>query len=144
MPFSFTDIYGKLSFLANNGSKLNLFGFNFNDNVDYIGVAKLGWQNLGGGTNFTLIPPNSNLVIGGTMAYSNYLIELQEANEEPRSSGISNYNVRLDFTYYGLRNEFNYGFEVIGMDTKFKFRNFVGNTIEQNDNTTELGAFLMK
>ncbi|MBK9014972.1 MAG: carboxypeptidase-like regulatory domain-containing protein [Saprospiraceae bacterium] len=142
LPFSFTDFYGKLSFLTNNGSKLNLFGFNFNDDVNYIGVAKLGWQNVGGGANFTLIPPNSNLVIGGTVAYSDYSIELQEAGEQPRSSGISNYNVKLDFTYFGLRNEIKYGFEVIGLDTKFKFRNFVGNTISQNDNTTELGAFI--
>jgi len=142
LPFSFTDFYGKLSFLANNGSKLNLFGFNFNDNVNYIGVAKLGWQNVGGGANFTLIPPNSNLVVGGTIAYSDYSIELQEAGEQPRTSGISNYNVRLDFTYFGLRNEIKYGFEIIGLDTKFKFRNYVGNTISQNDNTTELGAFV--
>lgn len=142
LPFSFTDFYGKLSFLANNGSKVNLFGFNFNDAVNYIGVAKLAWKNIGGGANFTLIPPNSNLVIGGTLAYSDYNIELKEANEEPRSSGISNYNVKLNFTYFGLRNEFNYGFEVVGMDTKFKFRNFAGNTINQNDNTTELGAYL--
>lgn len=142
LPFSFTDFYGKLSFLAANGSKLNLFGFNFNDDVNYIGVAKLGWQNVGGGTNFTLIPPNSNLVIGGTIAYSDYQIELQEAGEQPRTSGISNYNVKLDFTYYGLRNEIKYGFEVIGLDTKFKFRNFAGNTISQNDNTTEVGAFV--
>lgn len=141
LPFSFTDFYGKLSFLTNNGSKLNLFGFNFNDDVNYIGVAKLGWQNIGGGANFTLIPPNSNLIIGGTMAYSDYQIELQEAGEQPRTSGIANYNVKLDFTYFGLRNEVKYGFEIIGLDTKFKFLNFVGNTIEQNDNTTELGAF---
>ncbi|MCC6727206.1 MAG: TonB-dependent receptor [Saprospiraceae bacterium] len=142
LPFSFTDLYGKLSFLANNGSKLNLFGFSFNDDVDYIGVAKLGWQNVGGGANFTLIPPNSNLVIGGTIAYSDYLIQLKEADQDPRSSSISNYNVKLNFTYYGLRNEFNYGFEVIGLDTRFKFKNFAGNTIEQNDNTTEIGGYL--
>ncbi len=142
LPFSFMDVYGKLSFLSANGSKLNLFGFNFNDDVNYIGVAKLGWQNVGGGANFTLIPPNSNLIIGGTVAYSDYSIELKEAGEQPRTSSISNYNVKLDFTYFGLHNEVKYGFEVIGLDTKFKFRNFVGNTINQNDNTTELGAFV--
>ena len=142
LPFAFTDIYGKLSFQTNNGSKLNLFGFNFNDDVNYVGVAKLGWQNVGGGANFTLVPPNSNLILGGTIAYSDYSIELQEAGDVPRTSGISNYNVKLDFTYFGLRSEVKYGFEVIGMDTRFQFRNFVGNTISQNDNTTELGAFI--
>lgn len=142
LPFSFTDIYGKMSFLSNNGSKLNLFGFSFNDDVNYVGVAKLGWQNVGGGANFTLIPPNSNLVVGGTVAYSDYQIEMVEAGNAPRTSNISNYNVRLDFTYFGLKNEVKYGFEVVGLDTKFKFRNFAGNTFDQDDNTTELGAFI--
>jgi len=31
LPYNFTDLYGKVSFNANNGSKLNLFGFNFDD-----------------------------------------------------------------------------------------------------------------
>ncbi len=142
LPFNFTDLYGKLSFVSANGSKLNLFGFNFNDNVDYIGVASLGWNTAGGGANFTLIPPNSNLVIGGTAAYSKYDIELQEAEGTPRTSSISNYNVLLDFTYYGLNNEVKYGFEVNGMDTDFQFRNFIGNTIRQKSFTTELAGFV--
>jgi hypothetical protein len=142
LPFSFTDLYGKLSFSTSNGSKLNLFGFNFDDNVDYIGVASLGWNALGGGANFTLIPPNSNLVIGGTVAYSDYDIELEEADGQPRTSGISNYNVLLDFTYYGLKNETKYGFEVNGLDTDFSFRNFLGLTIGQKSFTTELAGFV--
>jgi hypothetical protein len=142
LPFNFTDLYGKLSFLTANGSKLNLFGFNFNDRVDYAGLASLRWNNIGGGANFTLIPPNSNLVLGGTTAYSKYFIELEDADGVPRTSSISNYNVLLDFTYYGLRNEIKYGFEINGLDTDFSFRNFVGNTIKQNSFTTELGAFI--
>lgn len=142
LPFSFTDLYGKLSFSTANGSKLNLFGFNFNDNVDYIGVASLGWNSLGGGANFTLIPPNSNLVIGGTIAYSDYDVELKEADGQPRTSSISNYNVLLDFTYFGMNQEVKYGFEVNGMDTDFRFRNFLGLTIGQKSFTTELAGFL--
>lgn len=142
LPFSFTDLYGKFSFQTANGSKLNLFGFNFNDNVDYVGVAKLNWNSFGGGTNFSLIPPNSNLVIGGTMAYSNYDIQLKEAEGTPRTSSISNYNVLLDFTYFGLRNEVKYGFEVNGLDTDFNFKNSLGNTIEQRSFTTELAGFV--
>ncbi|MEY3053458.1 MAG: hypothetical protein RLY31_3243 [Bacteroidota bacterium] len=142
LPFNFTDLYGKLSFVAANGSKLNLFGFNFRDRVDYAGVASLQWLTKGGGANFTLIPLNSNLVIGGTTAYSAYDIELLDADGIPRTSSISNYNVLLDFTYYGLRNEVKYGFEINGMDTRFEFRNFVGNTIRQNSFTTELAGFI--
>ncbi|MEK7255338.1 MAG: TonB-dependent receptor, partial [Bacteroidota bacterium] len=142
LPFNFTDLYGKLSFSMSNGSQLNLFGFNFTDQVDYAGVANLDWNTIGGGTNFRLIPPNSNLVLGGTVAFSKYDITLDEAEGDPRSSEILNYNVTLDFTYYGLRNELKYGFEVNGLDTKFQFKNFIGNTIGQDDNTTEVAGFI--
>ncbi len=142
LPFSFSDFYGKLSFATSNGSKLNLFGFNFYDKVDYPGVASLGWNSFGGGSNFTLIPPNSNVVIGGTVAYSNYDIELKEADGQPRTSSISNYNVLLDFTYFGMNQEVKYGFEVNGMDTDFKFQNFLGLTIGQKSFTTELAGFI--
>ncbi|TAK46082.1 MAG: TonB-dependent receptor [Saprospiraceae bacterium] len=142
LPFSFTDLYGKLSFLTSNGSKFNLFGFNFADDVNYVGVAKLGWNAAGGGTNFTLIPPNSNLVAGGTIAFSNYDLELKEASADPRTSNIFSYNVLLDFTYYGLNSEVNYGFEVNGLDTKFRFKNFIGNTINKDINTNELAGYI--
>ncbi len=142
LPFSFTDLYGKLSFITSNGSKFNLFGFNFTDDVNYVGVAKLGWDTYGGGFNFSVIPPSSNLVIGGTFAFSNYDIELREANEAPRTSGIFSYNVLLDFTYFGLNSELKYGFEVNGLDTKFSFRNFAGVTIDKNINTNELAGFI--
>jgi hypothetical protein len=142
LPFKFRDLYGKLSFVSSNGSKFNLFGFNFTDQVDYVGVADLNWNSIGGGTNFTLIPPNSNLVIGGTLAFSTYDVELQEANEAPRRSGINSYNVMLDFTYFGLRNEVKYGFEVNGLDTDFEFRNFAGNTLDQEIFTTEMAGFI--
>lgn len=142
LPFNFTDIYGKFSFQTENGSKLNLFGFSFNDRVDYIGVSSLEWKTFGGGSNFTLIPPSSNLVIGGTIAYSKYDIEQQEAEGDPRSSSISSYNVALDFTYFGLKNEIKYGFDISGLDTKFAFKNFIGNTIDQNSNTPEVAGFV--
>lgn len=142
LPFKFRDLYGKFSFLSPNGSKLNLFGFNFNDEVNYIGVSKLNWNTYGGGSNFTLIPPSSNLVIGGTVAYSKYNIEQKEAEGDPRTSSIASYNVALDFTYYGLKNEVKYGFDISGLDTDFSFKNFIGNTIEQSSNTPEVAGFV--
>ena len=142
LPFRFTDFYGKFSFLSGNGSNFNLFGFNFNDRVDYIGVSSLDWNTFGGGANFTLIPPNSNLVIGGTVAYSKYNIEQQEAEGDPRSSSIGSYNVALDFTYFGMNNQVKYGFDISGLDTDFEFKNFIGNTIRQSSNTPEVAGFI--
>src|SRR5690606_5477182 len=74
LPFRFTDLYGKVSFLGANGSKFNLFGFNFNDGVDYQGVSDLGWNNWGAGTNFVLVPAGSAVLIDGTFSLSNYSI----------------------------------------------------------------------
>ncbi|MEO1262367.1 MAG: TonB-dependent receptor [Bacteroidota bacterium] len=142
LPFQFTDFYGKLSFLTGNGSNFNVFGFNFNDRVNYIGVSTLDWNTFGGGSNFTLIPPNSNLVIGGTVAYSKYDIEQTEAGGDPRTSSIASYNVALDFTYFGLKNEIKYGFDIAGLDTDFSFKNFLGNTIEQTSNTPEVAGYI--
>ncbi|MEN0048090.1 MAG: carboxypeptidase-like regulatory domain-containing protein [Bacteroidota bacterium] len=142
LPYNFTDIYGKVSFVGGNGSKLNLFGFNFQDNVNFEGIAKLGWLTTGGGANFTLIPPSSKLVIDGTAGFSNYDIELDEFDGNPRQSSITDYFLRLNFTNFGNTTEVQYGFIFNGINTDFIFRNFLGNTIQQRDFTTELAGYL--
>lgn len=142
LPYSFTDFYGKFSFLSGNGSKLNLFGFNFTDRVSYEGIADLDWTTFGGGANFTLVPPSSSLIIDGTMAFSNYDIQLREADGRPRQSSIVDYVVRLNFTYFGNDSEVKYGFVFNGFNTDFNFRNFLNNTIQQRDFTTELAGYV--
>jgi len=142
LPYNFTDIYGKVSFLSGNGSKLNLFGFQFVDKVNFENIAKLDWVTSGGGANFTLIPPNSAVVIDGTIGFSDYQIELEEADGNPRSSNITDLFARLNFTSFGNKNEFQYGFIFNGINTDFLFKNFVGNTIQQEDFTTELAGYL--
>ena len=142
LPFSFSDFYGKFSLNAGNGSKVDFFGFNFNDRFTISGVADLGWKNTGGGASFTLIPPNSNVIMDGTISYSDYLITLSENNGAPRSSQISTYNVLLNFAYFGRANQINYGFEFNGFNTDFSFQNFRGLTFSQLDFTTEISGYL--
>ena len=142
LPFSFTDLYGKVSFLSGNGSKLDLFGFNFDDRVNFGGVADLNWISTGGGANFTLIPSGSNITIDGTAAFSSYDISLLEQDGRPRSSSISGFNVGLNFNTFGANSEFKYGFEVNGFSTDFQFVNFLDATIRQESFTTELAGFL--
>lgn len=141
LPYTYTDLYGKLSFVGANGSKLNLFGFNFSDRFDFLGLVKLNWLTTGFGSNFTLIPPNSNVIIDGTVAFSDYTIQLEESDGSPRQSGINTYSALLNFSYFGNRSEINYGFEFTGFNTDFRFRNLVGLTFEQKDFTTELAGF---
>jgi CarboxypepD_reg-like domain/TonB-dependent Receptor Plug Domain len=142
LPFAFTDLYGKLSFVTANGSKLNGFGFNFQDQVDFDSLASIGWTNTGIGTNFTLIPPNSNFIVGGTAAFSRYAVELDEADDAPRKSDITNYAVDFNFTNYHNDNELKYGLEFTGFDTNFEFRNPFGINFQQRDFNTELAIYV--
>lgn len=141
LPFSFTDLYGKLSFLTGNGTKFNLFGFNFDDRVRYPGVA-VDWDALGLGADFTIVPPTSSAIINGLISFSDYEITLDEVEEAPRRSRINGFNFGLDFSYFGNDSELTYGFQVRGMRTELEFRNFSGITIDHTKNTTEIAGFL--
>ena len=59
LPYTFNDLYGKISFNSSTGSKFNMFGFNFRDNVDYFHVADLHWNSTGFGSNFVLLDRKS-------------------------------------------------------------------------------------
>jgi hypothetical protein len=142
LPYNFTDIYGKVTFGADNGSKFSLFGFNFQDGVDFPGVSNLRWNSSGGGGNFVFIPASSRTLIEGVVAISNYEIELSEADENPRRSEINGFNIGMNFTSFSGDNQFKYGFEVLGFGTDFQFTNSVGRLIQQKESTTELGGFL--
>ena len=142
LPFNYTDVYGKLSLTASNGSKLNLFGFNFSDNVIYKGFADFKWDNYGAGTTFLLIPEGSTTLIKGNFAYSDYKISLTESDLKPRTSEIGGFNLGLNFTYYVVNDELNYGIEMKGFKTIFDFFNSVNREISLNQNTTELGGYV--
>ncbi len=141
LPYSYTDLYGKVSFSSALGTKFNIFGFNYNDNVNYEGLADLGWNSYGLGTNFKVVPQNTKLIIDGRIAYSDYQAELQENDEAPRKSGIAGFNAGLDFSFYNTNSEFKYGIELLGFRTDFEFRNFLGVDFNQIENTTEIATF---
>ncbi|WKZ65047.1 MAG: TonB-dependent receptor [Flavobacteriales bacterium] len=141
LPFRFTDAYGKLSFNGANGSKFNLFGFNFTDGVNYRGVSDLEWQNWGAGTNFVLVPAGSAVLIDGVFSYSRYGIELTEAELQPRSSEITGFNGALNFKYFMGDDEARYGVEVLGFRTNFTFFNELGRSFIQEENTSEIAGY---
>lgn len=143
LPYGFTDIYGKISLNAENGSKLNLFGFNFNDRVNFSDESKIQWDSYGGGSNFVLIPGSSKTLIEGVFAYSKYAIDMIEADGKPRSSEVGGFNAGMNFTSFSGDNEFKYGFEVLGMSTNYEFVNSVDLIIQQKQNTTEMSGFLL-
>ena len=143
LPFNYLDLYGKLSFNFGNGSKINLYGFNFTDNVNnYKTIADFSWKSAGGGTNFVIIPAKSAVMIGGHAAYSKYKITLKDNINPERTSEISGFNMGFDFNYFLGRDQLKYGIEVLGFTTDYFFINSVGRTIQQKENTTELVLYV--
>jgi hypothetical protein len=140
LPFTFTDIYAKLSSQSSNGSRVNVFGFSFDDAVSFGGNNSINWQNVGAGADFTAIPPSSAVLLEGDISYSRYEITAIENGETPRNSSITSFNGGLDFTYFlSKNNEFKYGIEAIGYATSFDAGGTSVDIIE--DNTTELGGY---
>ena len=88
MPFSFSDYYGKITLNAGDGSKLNLFGFQNTDQVNYTDLANLQWKQNGAGMNFIIIPGSSGVFIRGHVNGSSYDINFHEQNESTRTSKI--------------------------------------------------------
>jgi hypothetical protein len=142
LPFSFNDYYGKISFNSNNGSKLNIFGFNFNDRVNYKALQEMKWDSYGGGGNFLLVPQNSPILVSGNFAYSQYGIKLKPEGEKEKTSKIKGFNMGVNFTYFMSRNELNYGVEINGFTTDFDFYNSLNRRISQKENTTEIGGYV--
>ncbi len=142
LPYNFKDFYGKVSFNSANGSKLNLFGFNYNDNVNFTGVSDLNWNALGFGTNFVIVPGKSQVLINGRFSYSDYKVTFSENAEKPRYSEIGGFNAGIDFTYFIPDGEVKYGIEIVGFKTAFEFYNSLGLIIDQTQNTTELAGFV--
>ena len=142
IPYSFTDLYGKISLNSESGNKLNLFAFNFRDSVNYSDVTTFNWKSSGIGSNFVIVPTESNMLIEGVFAYSNYQMEQNEADEKPRNSFVSGFNGGIDFTYFLPHGDVQYGIEVIGFQTNYEFFNRLGIKYEQQQFTTELGTYV--
>ena len=142
LPYSYTDLYGKFSLHGNNGSKINVFGFNFQDKVDYEDISELNWTSQGIGSEFILIPGNSPVLIEGNFAYSSYDISLDEEASPLRKSGIDGFNMGFDFTYFQPKGKIKYGFDIHGFSTDFTTYNSVNSKIEQKENTSEFSAYI--
>ena len=141
LPFNFTDLYGKITFTGDGGSKVSVFGFHNQDSVNY-SVADLNWEASGGGLNFLMIPSGSPVFIRGHVNGSNFQTTFSESATEPRFSKIGGFDLGFDFSYF-LKNEseMNYGFNINGFNTQFVTYNEVQRKIEATNFTTEIGGY---
>jgi hypothetical protein len=141
LPFNFTDLYGKITFNSDGGSKFSAFGFHNQDSVNYE-IADLNWRSSGGGMNFLLVPSSSPIFIKGHINGSQYETTFTEIGTEPRNSKIGGFDLGFDFTYF-LKNEgeLNYGLNFNGFSTSFITYNEAKRKIESTSFTTEIGTY---
>jgi hypothetical protein len=143
LPYNYLDIYGKISINAANGSKVNFYGFNFNDNVQYQVLQNYKWNSYGGGTNFVVIPGGSPVLLEGNFAYSQYQVTLQQVNTSPRSSSIAGFSGGFHFTYFFGKNALKYGIDLSGYNTNLTFYNTVNRSIILDQSTTDPSIYVL-
>ncbi len=144
LPFNFQDVYGKVSLNAPNGSKFNLFGFSFNDQVNnYMSLSDFGWNSYGAGSNFLVIPGKAPVMIEGNIAYSSYTARMKESDSPDRFSKISGFNAGFDFTQFIGKSTLKYGIEFLGYTTNYLTYSVYGHQKigGEPENSTELGVY---
>jgi len=151
LPFNFTDLYAKLNYTSTNGSKMNVFGFRYVDNVNYQNRAEIGWTNTGGGINFVAVPGKMKLIIDGGLYASKFHSELKKKGDVyPSSSDVGNFNFNINFNYYIPNGVLKYGLEGGGNNTNFVFYNTSNsgggnvliNKVDDQQFTTEFSGFV--
>jgi hypothetical protein len=142
LPYSFSDLYGKVSFNARNGSKFEMFGFNNTDDVNFVSSTSYNWKASGFGTRFVAIPDASKTIVDGFLSFSNYNMKQTEQSSLPRQSSISGFNVGLNFTYLMGMNDIKYGIELEGFATDYSTFNADGREVSQPDNNTQVGFYI--
>ena len=146
LPYDFLDIYGKVSFLGTNGSKFNVYGFNFTDEVkNYQSIADYSWSNYGFGANFVVVPGVSAL-LEGVLAYSKYQVNMQNnLLNKPSESSIGNFTLGLHMTYFLGKNKVKYGFDIENAQTYYSIYNDNGIRFPKSpstQNNSEISGFV--
>jgi len=155
LPFQFRDLYGKVTFNGDNGSKLNVFGFNFDDRANLLNdttgskIADYSWRTTGGGATFVVSPSSTSALIDGKFAYSNYDISLDRMNTSatdtvPSKSKIGGFEAAINFTYFlPDYSQLKYGVEINGINTSLNYRIAPGVYTTQDRQSTIASLYFM-
>ncbi len=141
LPFDFLDLYGKLSLNSGMGSKINVFGFRFDDQVlGYQAIADYHWRNYGAGTNFSLVTGTA-ATLDGSVAYSDYTITLDDGSGLDKYSSIGGFNMSMQLTNFIGQNRLKFGISMEGYHTDYQFTNQYGKQISQKEPVSTLSLF---
>lgn len=143
LPYNFLDLYGKLT-LSDGVNTANVFGFRHTDNVNYEFPADIGWESIGAGGNFQVLPSGAGAIVSGNFAYSRYLTQLDNQTDSfPRSSSIDGFNGTLKVGYiFNSVDELDFGLSFLGFSTDYVFTTDYGLRPEQQASNTEASFFL--
>lgn len=141
IPFEYTDLYGKLTFGSNSGTKISVYGFNFVDKVKYASQTNFDWKSTGIGSNLIAVMPNSLSIMEIDFNYSNY--EMNEIGKELRDGEYFDTDPKQS-----IINEFQFKFNVkrkLSSEKSFKFGiNFGGGRTEFSYTRSNLINFDIK
>jgi len=142
LPYSFNDLYAKFSSVGSSGSKFSLSGYRYDDKAAFAQDAVFSWTSFGVGSNFSVIPAQSKVIIGGAFGFSNYDLTLdRNETSDDSSSSIGGFTLALDFRYFLPKGSIKYGVNIGGYRTELKFRSPTGVIIDPTENTTNLSFF---
>lgn len=141
LPYNFLDLYGKLTLAAQNGTKLNVFGFRFDDQVNYSAIANYHWNNWGIGGNVMIVPGEVPTTIEISGSYSKYNCLLDDKQYRPRQSSMDGFTVNIGFNYYIGKSLLNVGIETVGYQTLYNYFTRFGSEINIEDRTTDFSVY---
>jgi len=142
LPYSFWDLYGKISLTTQTGTKLSFFGFNFDDKVNYSQAMNYGWKNQGLGANFLIIPGEVPMSMEGTLSYSLYKSQMSDAGYAPRSTSLNGFIFKWAFNYFTGKNIFSAGIDVNIFTTRYSYPDVNDNLkLLDPDYTTDIAIF---
>jgi len=143
LPYNYWDLYGKLSLTTKSGTKLSLFGFNFDDKVNYSQVASYKWNNRGVGAHFLIIPGEVPMSMEGTLSYTAYQAAMNDAGYAPRSTALNGFLFKWIFNYFVGKSVFSAGVDVNLFTTKYSYPDVYNNVTSLDpDYTTDIAFFV--
>ena len=142
LPYSFLDLYGKLTLATQNGSRWNIFAFNFDDRVKYSSITDYGWDNWGIGTNFLIVPGAAPTTIEGSLSYSKYESKLEDVGFDPRKSSMDGFTFNFGLNYYLGKSFLKVGIDVVGYNTNYEYYTIYHSQRNIVDHTTDMSLFV--
>ena len=146
LPYTYWDLYGKISLTTTTGTKLSFFGFNFDDRVNYSQQLDYGWKNWGVGANFLIIPGEVPMSMEGTLSYSSYKSVMNESNTlfdyAPRTTSLDGAIFNWVFNYFAGKSVFSIGIDINIFTTRYSYPDAKNNVINlEPDYTTDIALF---